>query len=114
MRILMVLVVGLLSVGCGKTEEEKAVGEYELKNDGGSAKFVLIDNGTVELYLDDKKGEAGGTWGIVDGDIHIGDKVVGVWRINKDKSITCIAKIEDGKRIDFPKDMQIMILKKIN
>ena len=110
----MVLVVGLLSVGCGKTEEEKAVGEYELKNDGGSAKFVLIDNGTVELYLDDKKDEAGGTWEIVDGDIHIGDKEgVGVWRINKDKSITCIAKIEDGKRIDFPKDMQIMILKKI-
>ena len=86
------------------------VGEYEHKNDGFTHKYVFLDNGIYELYIDGKKDEEY-KWTISNGEIQNGDTphsgFIRVYRINKDQSITQIAYIGDGKREDLPKDKQI-------
>ena len=115
------LIIGLLVVGCGKTEQTKelslrdsVVGEYK---DVDTFRFVFLDNGIVEIYEpgDDgfnwKLGEP--KWKIVNKRIHIinNSGIIMVYRINKDGSITLIADIEDGKRTDYPKEMQLTFIK---
>ena len=110
----------LMVVGCATlTPEQKAlrdsvVGEYK---DVDTFRFVFLDNGIVEIYEpgDDgfnwKLGEP--KWKIVNKRIHIinNSGIIMVYRINKDGSITLIADIEDGKRTDYPKEMQLTFIK---
>ena len=129
MKSLIVLVVGLLGVGCAtvkdicvqlgiskpntpeqkqKTLRDSVVGEYEWEHeDGITYKDVYLDNGIREVYFNGKKGGEF-KWSIVDGEIHVdhGAGSFEVWRINGDRSITLIAIIEDGKRKDIPKTNQ--------
>ena len=109
-RTLIVLVVGLLSVGCLTLEQKQkrlrdsVVGEYEyIDKDGDAFKHVLLENGIGEWYLDGKK-EQEYKWIIVNGEIHAEDDDIYVYRINKDQTITYIAYIRDEKRTDAPKD----------
>ena len=112
-RILIVLVVGLMAVGCltpeqkQKTLRDSVVGEYEFKLDGTTRKAVLLENGVYELYENGEK-QTEHKWSIVDGEIHaaIGSEFIAVFRINADKSITWIAGIRNGKRKDRPKEDQ--------
>ena len=117
MKSLIVLVVGLLTVGCGKelTAEEKqkalrdsVIGGHEhVYKEGGTQKWVFLEDGVYEWYEDGKK-QLEDKWSISNGEIHaaIGSKVIAVWRINPDKSITWIAEIQGGKRTDRPKEHQ--------
>ena len=123
-KTLIVLVLGLLSVGCATlTPEEKilrdsVVGEYEFKADGDTGKEVFLDNGVLiflengvyEYYINSKK-LAESKWSIVDGEIHVFlDKMsymISVSRINKDNSYSMIAVIIEGKRTDFSKEYQL-------
>ena len=109
------LIIGLLVMGCGKQEqtltlEEKVVGTYEFKEDGNTYRVVLLKNGVLEDYKNGKKeDETEDKWKVVNGELHIvdNDGVGGVFRINKDGSITFIAYIDtDGKRLDYPKEEQ--------
>ena len=91
------------------TPEEKVVGEYEPKKDGGTERVVFLDNGIAEGYLNGKKREEEFKWSIVKGEIHVlresGD--IAVYRINKDGSFTVIARIHvNGKREEAPKEEQ--------
>ena len=138
MKTLIVLIAVMLAVGCpanrkpphhGKEvqteenskatkpvkeltpEEKKVVGTYELelKKFGETHRYVLLDNSTVEYYLDGKKEEAEHKWSIVDKEVHIEreNRAVSVFSINKDESITGIATIdEDGKRKEILKEHQ--------
>ena len=127
-------VLGLMVVGCGEVEngaykhrpkqtttakpvkeltaeEKKVVGVYELelKKFGETQRYVLLDNSTVEYYLNGKKEEAEHKWSIVDKEVHIEreNRAVSVFSINKDESITGIATIdEDGKRKEILKEHQ--------
>ena len=109
-RILIVLVVGLLAVGCGNSAEKKVIGEYEYKAKGARVeKWVFLDNGIAENYSQGNEVKAEGKWSVVDGEIHVKIANMGliiVWRINKDGSINHIAGIDDGKRTDHPKENQ--------
>ena len=114
MKSLIVLVVGLLAVGCLTPEQKQkrlrdsVVGEYERKDEEGDTwKLVFLDNGVWELYRYGKKEEED-KWSIVKGEIHAKSDsgYIEVWRINKDKSITQIVYIVDGKRKDIPKEIQ--------
>ena len=92
-------------------EEEKVAGTYELelKKFGETQRYVLLDNSTVEYYLNGKKEEAEHKWSIVDKEVHIEreNRAVSVFSINKDESITGIATIdEDGKRKEILKEHQ--------
>ena len=125
--IIGLLVVGLLSVGCGKklTPEEEAlrasvVGEYEFKDKGYTHKLVFLENGVSEEYENSEKlGED--KWSIVNGEIHIGalddadvGNAIAIFRINKDRSITEVAMIRpNGRREDIPKEVQSSSLNKI-
>ena len=127
-RILIVLVLGLLAVGCAtmkdicvqlgiskpntpeqkqKTLRDSVVGEYESKEDGITYKYILLENGIRELYRDGKKASES-KWSIVNGEVHVKyhSAWIYVWRINTDKSITLIARIRDGKRAAYPKEDQ--------
>ena len=93
------------------TLREKVIGTYELelKKFGETQRYVLLDNSTVEYYLDGKKEEAEHKWSIVDKEVHIEreNRAVSVFSINKDESITGIATIdEDGKRKEILKEHQ--------
>jgi hypothetical protein len=93
------------------TLREKVVGTYELelKKFGETHRYVLLDNSTVEYYLDGKKEEEEHKWSIVDKEVHIEreNRAVSVFSINKDESITGIATIdEDGKRKEILKEHQ--------
>ena len=103
----------MMIVGCGKslTEEEKIRdsigGEYELKDeDGDTYKLVFLDNYLYESYLNGKT-QLEVKWKITNGEIHVDSSVfIQIFRPNKDKSITEIAWIEDGKRTDYLKEEQ--------
>ena len=114
MKSLIVLVLGLLAVGCLTPEQKQkrlrdsVVGEYERKNEFGyTIKQVFLENGVREYYRNGEK-ERDYKWSIVDREIHVkyNSELIGVWRINTDKSITGIAKIGDGKRTDYSKEDQ--------
>ena len=156
MRILALMMLGLLVVGCGEVENGaykhrpkpadknestpttitnkangprvqpdgdvdllvkeltlrgKVVGTYELelKKFGETHGYVLLENGIVEYYLDGKKEEEEHKWSIVDKEVHIEreNRAKSVFSINKDESITGIARIdEDGKRKEILKEHQ--------
>ena len=123
MKSLIVLVVGLLAVGCETPmpEEKKAleqkpkslrdsvVGEYELKTENGNTyKYIYLDNGIREYYINGKK-QIELKWSISNGELHLkwNTVLIHVFRINPDKSITYIAEIfKDVKRTDWLKDEQ--------
>ena len=124
------LIIGLLVMGCGKTddapngnerkltaEEKKVVGTYgdEDKDDGDTWRAVYRANGIVEGYKNGEKQPQESKWKIVDGELHITSEMATVVAIiNKDGGITIIATIEDGKRKDVSKEeQQQFILKKI-
>ena len=111
------LIIGLLVVGCGNSAEKKVIGEYELKEDGNTERVVLLDNGIMELYKNGKKDEVEPKWSISkEGEIHATDSEgdIFIFRINKDGSITIIARIgRDGEREDYPKNRQTTF-KRIN
>ena len=137
MKSLMVLVVGLLAVGCAtvkdicvqlgiskpntpeqkqKTLRDSVVGEYEWKRgDGYTQKWCFMERYVylVGNGIEGEKTEESFRWSIESGQIQIfytkkGELIrILIYRINQDKSITYIAGIENGKRIDWPKDNQI-------
>jgi len=96
-------------------EEKKAlrdsiVGEYEFKGEL-TERFVLLDNGIAESSNVGKIDKIEVKWKISkEGEIHTtfssSKDIITVWRVNKDRSITAIAMIKDGKRSDRPKIYQ--------
>ena len=119
-QIIAILIVGMLAVGCATlTPEEKqqkalrdsVVGEYSYSYGGlvpslvseVKLKLVLLENGVYELYSHDNNfSNAELKWSIENKEIHLmpNPRVISVFRINKDGSITAIAAIIDGKRED--------------
>jgi hypothetical protein len=90
--------------------EELIVGVYELnlKTDSETIKIVLKEGGEVEDYINDKKVEEG-KWKIMDWNLHTEykDGSGGVSRINPDGTLTLIATIKNGERINMPTNKQI-------
>jgi len=126
------LIIGLLVVGCGKQEQadanestptttekpdkeltpeqkqkalrDSAVGTYEGKDVGDT--LVFLDNGVLEAYEDGEKEEEG-KWKIINKEIYLEiDDEHGFLKINKDGSLTAIARIRDGERKDISKENQ--------
>ena len=142
MKTLIPILIGLLVVGCGKTEplgsgneynaglaidqntttakpvkeltlEEKIVGTYEKKFDEGTMKLVILENGTVEKYKNGEKTDDF-EWKIVGKEVHLGDGMppVSVGKIEPNGDLTTIAEIDGGGRKDSSKEDQ-MTFKKI-
>ena len=114
MKTLIILVVGLLSVGCLTPEQKQkalrdsVVGEYI----AGDGKIILGDDGEYGMYY--FKGPPYGVWKLssaykwklVNGEIHVFEDSAAwrtVSRINKDGNITfAVAHIDkDGIRRDL-------------
>ena len=124
MQSLIVLVVGLLAVGCGGSKEkaapksqakvdvmpkveakgevkeltleEKVVGTYEVSLGEDTMRMVFLVNGIVERYENGKKEEEEGNWKITaQGEIHLNPEGKNfLFRINEDGSITIVARID--------------------
>ena len=90
-------------------KEKKVVGAYEGKEGEDIFKLVLLENDVFEYYNNGKKREGDYKWSISeDGELHVIDEDgdIGVYRINKDGSLTLIARIQEGKREEAPKEYQ--------
>ena len=111
MKNIILLIAVMVVSACATTSTVKSVaGTYELKIDGDTYRSVLLENGIVESYKNGKKREEEGKWKISkEGELHdtYSNGNIFVFRINKDRSITSIARIlKDGKRRDLPKQRQ--------
>ena len=88
--------------------EGKGFGEYVLMPTAKlTYRWVFLKDGFVVGYRN-------GKWSISeDGEIHVidGSSTIDVLRINKDGSITVIARIRDGERTDYLKDEQLTFRK---
>jgi hypothetical protein len=115
MKNLLILITIMLVGGCATplTPEQKqkalrdsAVGTYEGKNFRDT--LVFLDNGVIEAYRDGEKRNKEGKWKVVDGEIHADENRndMAVLSINKDGSLTIIAKIRDGERAVLAKELQ--------
>ena len=121
MKTLIILIVGILAVGCltpeqkQKTLRDSVIGEYEQvpKN---TSKIFLLENGKAELQVNGKKPHVGG-WSIVNKgnpliingitmerklashiiNIHHSGRLFYIYRINSDKSITPIGNINNER-----------------
>ena len=96
-----------------KALRDSVVGEYEYKDeDGTTYKYIYLENSVWELYEDGKK-LVEHKWSIRDGEIHViyESGLIEVYRYNKDKSITLIARIRDGERTDYTKELQTTLKK---
>ena len=102
----IVLIIGLLAMGCGKTEEDKVVGTYEHKKGGYTFKWVFLENGIIETTAFAKTD--GGTWKMVGNEVHVAEegKSIAVFKIEPNGDLTVIADIFNGKRDDYPKEDQ--------
>ena len=74
--------------------KEEVVGSYELESDGNTLRVVFLEDGIREFYLNGGKG-IDAQWKIVYGEIHEEGNggMNGIYRINKNGSITEIAVI---------------------
>ena len=130
MKSLIVLIAGLLVVGCETPlpqrpksnsvkqltlEEKKALrdsvaGTYEVTIDGDTGNLVLLANGKVKFYDGNGEKDKEGTWKLVEKEVHIKEvdieAVTDILKIELNGNLTIIALIEDGKRTDIPKDEQ--------
>ena len=110
--ILILGILGAIGFLVERFQEKDVVGTYEGKDGNFTNKWVVLANGVFEGHSDGEKiFEA--KWKLVYGDLHVTgrgfqftkDGVV-VFRINKGKSITTIADIENGSRQNYPKEEQ--------
>ena len=142
MKNLITIIIMLVAVGCGKTEvetktetktetgktekkplspEEKLIGSYEIKNDGETKEFVLLENGKFEVWTHDEEEEEGtwkkeeeGTWKFEAKEVHFwvdGKEITYILRIEPNGHLTQVGRIEDNKRTDFPKEDQFTLKK---
>ena len=112
---LLIIAVMVLSACASMPTMKSVAGTYERKKDGvrvGAYKQVFLDNGVIE-YWDHGKYRTKEKWKIVDGEIHAkaGAAGTGVYRVNKDGSLTVIAWIRVVKRRDVPKEDQFTLKK---
>jgi hypothetical protein len=109
------LIIGLLVVGCGKTDDapngnerkltaEDVVGSYEKKFEGGSIKYVIRENGRMYYHTHHQR-EAffWAEWKIDGKEVVFSDMV---HKIEPNGDLTVIAIIEDGKREGILKENQ--------
>ena len=113
MKILTLMILGLMVVGCVTPEQKQqkalrdsVVGEYKATRH--NVTWGLLENGIGYYYINGKKYEREWKWSISFGEIHLvsDSGTIEVHRINGDKSITKIGEVVDGKRIYKPKDEQ--------
>ena len=126
MKPLLVLIAGLLAVGCTTVKDigvhlgggkpttptiKSVTGTYEATIDGDTGNLVLLANGKVKFHDGNDGKDKEGTWELVEKEVRIEEvdieEVTDILKIERNRNLTIIALIEDGKRTDFPKDKQI-------
>ena len=88
-------------------DAEKVAGTYESRRPNDIWRIILLENGALETYLNgEKHGEY--LWKIAGEEIHVEAKGSRgrIYKINSDGSLTSIAYLDEGKRIDRPEDKQ--------
>ena len=111
----ILLVIGILLVcACVATPTIKGVaGEYEIKDDRFTTaqiyRPIFLENGVYQDYVNGKKTGEEYKWIISkEGEIQVewGDGDIGVYRVNKDGSITWIAEIDKEGRKELSKKIK--------
>ena len=113
MKSLIVLAVGLLTVGCATTPTMKSVaGTYALGDCPEilalSGKTTFLENGKV---INSRLGAGGGTFEIVGKEVHFFGNGVAVFKVKPNGDLNWIADIKNGKRKDLSKTSQMTWIK---
>ena len=95
-------------------KKEDVIGTYQGMKYGSTYKLVLLESGVAEAYTYGKNGKIEdiqkAKWKLAAGEIFSYDEGTGggrIFRINKDDSLTRIARTgKGGKREDYPKEEQ--------
>jgi|TARA_B100001971_G_scaffold200265_1_gene211708 hypothetical protein len=111
MKQILLILAAVTLVGCATTPTIRSVaGEYEIKDDRFTTVLiyspVFLENGVYQDFVNGKKTGKEYKWTISkEGEIHIewGDGGIGVYRVNRDGSITWIAEIDREGRKDLSK-----------
>tara|TARA_B100000953_G_C17783012_1_gene346236 strand:+ start:112 stop:492 length:381 start_codon:yes stop_codon:yes gene_type:complete len=119
MKVLMLLTSILLLGACAITPVvpptvKSVSGTYQGMKYGSTYKLVLLESGVAEAYTYGKNGKIEdiqkAKWKLAAGEIFSYDEGTGggrIFRINKDDSLTRIARTgKGGKREDYPKEEQ--------
>ena len=88
-------------------DAEKVAGTYESKRPDDTWRITLLENRVLETYLNGEK-HGGYLWKIAGEEIRVeaNGSRGRIYRINSDGSLTSIAYLDEGKRIDRPEDKQ--------
>jgi hypothetical protein len=102
-----VLTTALIAAGCAttQTQEEKVSGSYTHKVSDEERMFVLLKNGSCQLYQNGKKTEVY-KWKVMDNEVHIerGDGYTGIWTILANGDHILTAEKVGGTRKEIPKE----------
>ena len=111
-NIILLIAVMVVSACASMPTMKSMAGIYEAKISKDSFKTVFLGTGKVEIYYNDIKINEG-DWSVVGREVHAESSKgeTGILRINSKargySTLTDIASIVDGKRIDLPKEEQL-------
>ena len=97
--------------------EEKVIGTYQafgIGNGEPAGKYVLLDNGILESYLENGEKEHTGKWRVVEGEVRleIYEDSFFFYQVNLNGDLTVIAmQLDNGSRKEISKDKQFSIKK---
>ena len=117
MKTLISILLVMMTVGCATTPTmESVIGTYEAKigktttSPPQSYIVVFLKNGKVESYDESGEKDVEGAWKLVEKEVHIEEvdieEVTDILKIEPNGDLTLIARIEDSKRKESPKEKQ--------
>ena len=98
MRILALMILGVLVMGCGKSlteEEKKVVGSYKRLRPEPQ-RFDLLENGKATFYVNGEKFERI-KWKVIKKEVYIGDLI---YKVEPSGDLTEIAMMHKRKRYE--------------
>ena len=102
--------MGLMAVGCATTATTtKSMAEtYERKGGGNTSTIVFLENGIAEDYTNGRGPQRRAKWRRKGNKIHVTEQSggVAVFKINADRSLTHVIRINNGRSLNVPKQYQ--------
>ena len=90
------------------SEGKRVIGTYELKRGERIVRLALLEGGVAQYHFNGEKQEEKLKWSVVDKEAYIeyANNNIEALRINPDGTLTHIAYIDNGKRLDTSEEEQ--------
>ena len=90
------------------SEENRVIGTYELKRGERNVRLALLEDGVAQYHFNGEKQEEELKWSVIGKEAYIEyeNNNIEVLRINPDSTLTHIAYIDNGKRLETSEEEQ--------